>query len=137
MMSQEEIHSFMAKMQQNEQEEEATVQPVRFPPIKPPSQGMPPIKASLSHLEDVTMEIYAELGQTCLKIRELLNLNVGSVIELNKAAGDTANVYVNNQPFAKGEILVINDYFSVRLTQITQPSKYCLFDQLKDAAEGI
>ncbi|WP_051688349.1 flagellar motor switch protein FliN [Desulfofalx alkaliphila] len=81
------------------------------------------IKATLNHFEDVMMEICVELGQAKIKVKELLNLEVGSVIELNKSAGDNADVYLNNKPFARGEVLVLNDFFAVRLNSITRSGK--------------
>lgn len=124
-MTQQEIKAFMDKMHSNEAEEgEAIVKPVRFSPITPPASG-PAIKASLSHLDDVTMDIYVQLGQKVLKVRELLNLEVGSILELDKAAGESADVFINNRAFARGEILVINDYFAVRINNISRGSAVC------------
>lgn len=122
-MTQQEIKAMMEKMQ-NDDGDEATVKPVRFSPITPHAAG-PVIKASLSHLDDVTMDIYAVLGQTQLKVRELLNLEVGSVVELDKSAGESADVYINGQAFARGEVLVINDYFAVRINNINRGSCIC------------
>jgi flagellar motor switch protein FliN/FliY len=121
MMTEEEIQSFMAKIQDADKDEEgeATVKAVRFPPIASPQMGQP-IKASIMHLEDVMMDIYVELGQSRVKIKELLNLEAGSVLELNKPAGESVDIYINKKPFAKGEILVINDNFAVRLNKIVR-----------------
>ncbi|MEG6617320.1 FliM/FliN family flagellar motor switch protein [Peptococcaceae bacterium 1198_IL3148] len=136
-MSEEEIQSFMAKMQdlKREEESEAAVKPVRFPPITS-SQPGPSIKASLMHLEDVTMEIYVELGQARIKIKDLLNLETDSVLELNKSAGESADIYINSKPFARGEILVINDHFAVRLNKITRHDKLAACSQPKEQIEG-
>lgn len=124
-MTQEEIQAFMEKLQQSKDESreeekgEGAVKPVRFPPIKP--EGIREIKSSLVHFEDITVKIYAELGQTSIKIKDLLNLEAGSVLELNKAAGESVDVYINDRHFARGEILVTNDYFAVRLNKILRP----------------
>ena len=124
-MTQQEIKAFMDKMHSSESDEgEATVKPVCFPPIAPPSSG-PAIKASLTHLDDVTMDIYVQLGQAVLKVRELLNLEVDSIVELNKPAGESADVFINNRAFARGEILVINDHFAVRINNISRGSGAC------------
>lgn len=131
MMTQQEIKAMMEKMQ-NDNGDEATVKPVRFSPITPPTAG-PVIKASLSHLDDVTMDIYVQLGQTQLKVRELLNLEEGSVVELDKAAGESADVFINGRAFARGEVLVINDYFAVRINNINRGSGIC---NLKNPTES-
>ena len=136
MMSQQEIEAMMKKMNRPAEADESggtTVKPVVFPPLAGAADGRG-IKSSLSHFEDIVLEIYAELGQTKLKIKDLLNLESGSVLELSKPAGEAADVYVNNQPFARGEVLVINDMFAVRLNKILRPA--CRLNGLKTAEEG-
>lgn len=123
MMNQEEIMALMAKMNEESSQGEmggSTVKPVAFPPIQRPA-GRLAIKATLGHFEDITMDIFVELGQTKLKVKDLLKLDVGSVIELNKSAGEAVDVYINGKSIAKGEVLVINDNFSVRLSKISRP----------------
>lgn len=132
-MTQAEIKAMMDKMQDDETEEgEATVKPVRFPPIAL-APNEPPIKASLAHLDDVTMNFYVQLGQVRLKVRELLNLEVDSVMELDKAAGESADVFINGKAFARGEILVINDKFAVRINHI---SRGCNLQDIKPNSTG-
>ena len=136
MMSQLEIEALVEKMNEPaeaEQAEGATVKTVVFPPLADPADGQN-IKSSLSHFEDIVLEICAELGQTKLKIKDLLNLQTGSVLELTKPAGEAADIYVNNQPFARGEVLVVNDMFAVRLNKILRPG--CQINVLKTAEEG-
>lgn len=130
MMTQEEIQQMMEKMQQSQESGsgKCTIKPVQFPDLKPPGGG-PQIKSSLSHLEDIQVDLYAELGQTTIKVKELLNLDVGSVLELNKVAGESVDVYINDKHFARGEVLVVNDYFAVRLNNILRPG------QLDNAAD--
>ncbi len=136
MMSEQEIEALVEKMNdlaEAEQTGRATVKPVVFPPLAAAADGRG-IKSSLSHFENIVLEIYAELGQTKLKIKDLLNLETGSVLELTKPAGEAADVYVNNQHFARGEVLVINDMFAVRLNKILRPVNR--LNGLKTAEEG-
>jgi flagellar motor switch protein FliN/FliY len=84
----------------------------------------------MSHLEDVQIEISMELGQTSIKIKDVLGLNRGSVIKLNKAAGDEMDVIMNGQHFAKGEVVVIKDSFGVRITSINHAHHLKLTDGL-------
>jgi flagellar motor switch protein FliN/FliY len=74
--------------------------------------------ASLDLLLDVPLKITVELGSTRLTIRELLQLGHGSVVELNKPGGTPLDVYVNGKQIARGEAVIINEKFGVRLTEI-------------------
>ncbi len=66
-------------------------------------------------LLDVTMPISVQLGQTRMTIRELLNLKKGSLVQLNRMAGEPADVSINNKMLAKGEITVVDDRLAVRI----------------------
>ena len=70
---------------------------------------------------DFILDVSAELGRTRLLINELLQLGQGSVVELNKLAGEPLEVYVNGKLVARGEAVVINEKFGVRLTDIISP----------------
>lgn len=113
MLTEEEIKSFLA----GGNSDEADVKRVQFPSLAP-SKGMDRVKTGMSHLEDVQIEISVELGQANMKVREVLGLSEGSVIKLDKAVGDTVEVVLNQQRFARGEVLVINDSFGVRISNI-------------------
>jgi flagellar motor switch protein FliN len=66
----------------------------------------------------VNLKISAELGKVKLKVRELINLEEGSVLQLNRVADEKVIILVNDAPFAHGEIIVINDRFGVRVTAL-------------------
>jgi flagellar motor switch protein FliN/FliY len=74
-------------------------------------------------LLDVPLEVTVEIGRTKLAIRELLQLGAGSVIELLKLAGEPLDVLINGKPVARGEAVMVNDKFGVRLTEIASPSE--------------
>jgi len=74
--------------------------------------------SSLELLKDVPLKVVVELGRTVLKIGELMELGVGSIIELNKLYGDPVDIYVNNKLIGKGEVVVIDEDFAVRITEI-------------------
>lgn len=78
-------------------------------------------KRELDFILDIPLDVSAELGRTRLLINELLQLGQGSVIELNKLAGEPLEVYVNGKLVARGEAVVINEKFGVRLTDIISP----------------
>jgi flagellar motor switch protein FliN/FliY len=75
----------------------------------------------LDFILDIPLDVSAELGRTRLLINELLQLGQGSVIELNKLAGEPLEIYVNGKLVARGEAVVINEKFGVRLTDIISP----------------
>ncbi|MDR2851072.1 MAG: flagellar motor switch protein FliN [Desulfovibrio sp.] len=79
------------------------------------------LKRELDFILDIPLEVSAELGRTRLLINELLQLGQGSVVELNKLAGEPLEVYVNGKLVARGEAVVINEKFGVRLTDIISP----------------
>jgi len=76
---------------------------------------------SIDFLLDVPVEISVELGRTRMVINELLQLGQGSVIELGKLAGESLDIRINNKLIARGEVVVINEKFGVRLTDIISP----------------
>lgn len=73
---------------------------------------------SLELLRDVSMEVTVELGRTRLTVRDLLNLVPGSVVELDRAAGSPADVYVHGTLIARGEVVVVDEDFGIRITEI-------------------
>ncbi|MBW2125794.1 MAG: flagellar motor switch protein FliN, partial [Deltaproteobacteria bacterium] len=78
---------------------------------------------SLDFLLDVPLEITVELGRTKIQIGELLKLGQGSVVELEKMTSEPVEIYVNQKLMAQGEVVVVNDKFGVRLTNIVSPGE--------------
>ena len=72
----------------------------------------------LDFILDIPLEISVELGRSKMLIKDLLKLNQGSIVELEKFAGEPVEVYVNGRLMAKGEVVVVNDRFGVRITEI-------------------
>lgn len=86
--------------------------------------GGPPAAArNLDLLLDVPLDVAVEIGRTRVAIRDLLRLGQGSVLELAKAAGEPLDVLINGKPVARGEAVMVNDRFGVRLTDIISPSE--------------
>ncbi|WP_448059132.1 flagellar motor switch protein FliN [Cellulomonas hominis] len=80
--------------------------------------GVPTQRAPLNVLYDVEMTLTAELGRTRLPVRQVLELTPGSVLELDRAAGSPADVMVNGRLIARGEVVVIDEDFGIRITEI-------------------
>lgn len=81
-------------------------------------EGGPPDKISMDLLHDVDLDLKIELGRANMHLDEILKLRKGSVVALEKLAGDPVDVYVNGRLVARGEVLVLNDNFCVRIAEL-------------------
>ncbi len=81
------------------------------------------VAGALSNLKDVELDLRIELGRTELLIEDVLKLREGSVVALDKLAGDPVDVLVNGRLVARGEVLVLNDNFCVRIAEILAPAQ--------------
>lgn len=79
------------------------------------------MRGGLDMLHDVEMEVSAELGRTRMSVRELLSLIPGAIVELDRAAGSPADLLVNGRLIARGEVVVIDENFGIRITEIVAP----------------
>jgi flagellar motor switch protein FliN/FliY len=81
------------------------------------------LAGSMDFLLDIPLEISVELGRTKILINELLKLGQGSVLELSKLAGETLEILANRKLIARGEVVVVNEKYGIRLTEIISPSE--------------
>jgi flagellar motor switch protein FliN len=104
------------------QQESKHVQVAQFSPLemKLPANAQ---QGNLDLLLDIPLSITVELGRTKKLIREILELTPGSIIELDKLAGEPVDILINNKLIAKGEVVVIDENFGVRVTDIISPSE--------------
>ncbi len=92
------------------------ISPVKFPPL---GEGLPSgVSGNISLLLDVPMTLTVELGRTRQLVKDILGLGEGSIIELDKLAGEPVDLLVNGKLIAKGEVVVIDENFGVRVTDI-------------------
>ena len=77
--------------------------------------------ANIDLLLDVNLPVSIELGRTRMTIAEILELGTGSIVELDKLAGEPVDILVNNKPLAKGEVVVLDENFGVRITSLVSP----------------
>lgn len=89
---------------------------------------------TLGLLDDVALRVKVELGRTQIYIEDVLRLNANSVVELDKAAGDPVDIYVNERHVARGEVLVLNENFCVRISEIIAPEASRLNEQMNQSA---
>jgi flagellar motor switch protein FliN/FliY len=92
--------------------------PAGFAPLTPGPRGTPVVRGGLELLHDVEMEITAELGRTRMSVRDLLAMAPGAVIELDRVAGGPTDLLVNGRLIARGEVVVIDENFGIRITEI-------------------
>jgi flagellar motor switch protein FliN/FliY len=92
-----------------------------FQPLNNDNSGI--AKADIDLILDVPVQLTAELGHTRITIKNLLQLSQGSVVELDGLAGEPMDVLINGYLIAQGEVVVVNEKFGIRLTDIITPSE--------------
>jgi len=97
-------------------------QEANFGELTPAKGGTSPSR-DMDFLLDIPLEVTVELGRTRMLIKDLLQLGQGSVIELDKLAGEPMEILVNNKLIARGEVVVVNEKFGIRLTDIISPTE--------------
>jgi flagellar motor switch protein FliN/FliY len=105
-------------LEQNEREQAAMAAAAALPIAAPAAND-----AKLEVILDVPVTLTLEVGRTRLPIRSLLQLAQGSVVELERAAGEPLDVFVNGTLIAHGEVVVVNDKFGIRLTDVISPAE--------------
>ncbi len=92
--------------------------------FKPLDRGADPAKArELEMIMDIPVKLKVELGRTRLTIKQLLELTQGSVVELDGLAGDPMDILINGYLIAQGEVVVVDDKYGIRITEIITPSE--------------
>lgn len=90
---------------------------------KPDMLEQEPDKKNLEFILDIPLQVTVELGRTKLLVKDVLQLNQGAVIELSKLAGEPLDIFVNSKLVARGEAVVVNEKFGVRLVDIVSPNE--------------
>ena len=96
--------------------------PWQFAPITPHAMGQDQL-SNMELLRDVTLQITVELGRARMPIGEILELVNGSIVELNKQAGEAVELYVQGKLIARGEVVIIDENFGIRITSIVSPTE--------------
>jgi flagellar motor switch protein FliN/FliY len=120
-LSQAEIDALFASNAEPEPPAPAGPQPAVFPTLDPRTGGGTvggADQAPIGLLANVEMDVTVHLGQARRPIRDILAMGSGSVVELDKLAGESVDILVNNRLVAKGEIVVIGENFGVRITEL-------------------
>ena len=98
-------------------------EPAQFQNLQDDAQGPGNEDSNLDVILDIPVTIAMEIGRTRISIRNLLQLNQGSVVELDRLAGEPMDVLVNGTLVAHGEVVVINEKFGIRLTDVVSPAE--------------
>ena len=93
------------------------------PAVEPTPLSGAPGDVNLDVILDVPVTLSMEVGRTRIPIRNLLQLNQGSVVELDRAAGEPLDVFVNGTLVAHGEVVVVNEKFGIRITDVVSPAE--------------
>lgn len=102
----------------SEQEGSGKIQAPAFAELGNSAATAPADSQNLDFLLDIPLDVTVELGRTSMIINKMLQLTQGSVVELDKAAGEPVEIFVNNKLLGKGEVIVVNERFGVRITEI-------------------
>ena len=95
----------------------------QFGDLQPEGGGAAGGDVSLDLILDVSVSVALEVGRTKITVRELLQLSQGSILELDRLAGEPLDVLVNGVRVARGEVVVVNDKFGIRLIEVVSPSE--------------
>ena len=100
----------------------AALRPHDLVPLRP--SGAAGEAGNMDLLLDVSVPVVAQLGATEMRIREILRLAPGAVVELDKLAGEPVDLFVRGQLFAQGEVVIVDDSFGIRVTKILNPNEH-------------
>jgi flagellar motor switch protein FliN len=101
--------------------------------------GVPPVSeagADLRRLSDVLMELSVEIGRTRMTVGEMLQLRAGSIVTLERLAGEPVDLLVNGTPIARGEVVIVDEQFGLRVTEIVEGDSVAMELGEPDGGEG-
>ncbi len=121
----EELAGFAQPVEEELTESEGDIvsERVEFEPFPQSETKIEGNSKNIDLLMDLQLQVSIELGRTKLFIKNILELGQGSVIELNKLSGEPVDIYVNEKKFAEGEVVVVDENFGVRITDVIAPSE--------------
>lgn len=100
-------------------ESDVSIQPVKFPRLRPSDEGVS--RDDIDRLLDITLMVSVELGRKQMQIKDILDLGPGKIVELEKLAGEPVDLLVNGKLLARGEVVVVDENFGVRITDLIDP----------------
>jgi flagellar motor switch protein FliN/FliY len=109
-------NDFLDGLDGDDEETSMSVQPLRFQQLRPSDETSP--KDDISRLLDISLNVSVELGRKQMQIKEILELGPGKIVELDKLAGEPVDLMVNGKLLARGEVVVVDENFGVRITEL-------------------
>ena len=122
-MNEQAVNAQEAKIDTPQNSDPVTVRPVEFTQFESYTPTNTDTNKNLELLMDIKLELTVELGRCQLPVKKVLELTRGSIIELDKVAGESVELYANGKHVANGEVVVIEDNFGLRITSITDPEE--------------
>ena len=117
---QEKVQEKAPQTQSQQPKRDVVVRPASFGNVKNENNGQ---MANMEMILDIPLTVSVEIGRTKMMVKDLLQLSQGTVVELEKLAGDSMEILVNGRLIARGEAVVVNDKFGVKLTDIVSPAE--------------
>ena len=117
----ESAHKVELSIVDSDADQPGQVKEARFSALQ--NSPMSSEQGSMDLLADVELDLTVELGRTSISVREVLQLGPGSIVELHRLAGEPVDILVNGKLIAKGEVVVVDESFGVRLTEIASQSE--------------
>ncbi|QBG47362.1 flagellar motor switch protein FliN [Verrucomicrobia bacterium S94] len=112
----------MSKEMNSEKAEadQVEVHPVSPAPLSEPAEGVSEVseEMNLNMIMDIPVDVHVEIGRTSLPVREFLRLGVGSVLQLDRLVGESADLIVNGQLVGRGDIVVVDETFGIRISEL-------------------
>lgn len=109
--------------QESSEQPEVNTQVAEFPEFDESSKHGFTDNEKMEFLKDLELNVYIELGRTKMQIKDILELERGYVVELEKLASEPVDIFVNNKKIAEGEVVVIDKHFGIRITNLIEASE--------------
>ena len=113
----------MAPEQTDTKEAKVEVNPLELSNFEGESNVQGSKDVNLGMIMDIPVDVHIELGSTHLSIKNILKLGVGSILELDRSAGSSADIVVNGKLVGQGEVVVVNDNFGIRISKLVDPEQ--------------
>lgn len=115
--------NYTPKKEEKKYQPEVNVQSARFESFENPSFSRPEIPENIEIIKDVLLKVTVELGRTTKTIDDILEFGPGTILELDRLVGEPLDILINGKKIAKGEVVVIDENYGIRITDIVKPEK--------------
>lgn len=108
------------EMDREQEVDQVDVRPIAPTPLSEPTEGVAEVseEINLNMIMDIPVEVHVEIGRTSLPVREFLRLGVGSVLQLDRLVGESADLIINGQLVGRGDVVVVDETFGIRISEL-------------------